>query len=47
MMEDSQCQQLISWEENGSTFRINGLKEFEQEVITSYFNHIPFDDFVR
>ena len=47
MVDDSTCDDIVSWTENGTQFTIHQTNEFASELLPKYFKHRNFSSFVR
>ena len=46
-MDDSSCDDIVSWTEVGTQFTIHQTNEFASELLPKYFKHRNFSSFVR
>ena len=46
MVDDSTCDDIVSWTENGTQFTIHQTNEFASELLLKYFKHRNFSSFV-
>ena len=47
MVDDSTCDDIVSWTENGTQFTIHQTNEFASDLLPKYFKHGNFSSFVR
>ena len=47
VVDDSTCDDIVSWTENGTQFTIHQTNEFASELLPKYFKHRNFSSFVR
>lgn len=47
LVEDPEVDELISWNEDGSTFIVWRPAEFSRDLLPKYFKHNNFSSFVR
>ncbi len=47
ILETSELNSIIEWEENGKSFSVKNLKEFTEIVLPKFFKHNNFASFVR
>ncbi|XP_065676393.1 heat shock factor protein 1 isoform X4 [Hydra vulgaris] len=47
IVEDPQFDHMISWHQNGKTFRVHDQAEFSKEILPKYYKHNNFSSFVR
>jgi hypothetical protein len=47
MLEDPDCQECISWQPHGRSWKIHNQHEFEEKVIPLFFRHAKLSSFMR
>lgn len=47
ILEKSDYENIISWEDNGKAFAIKNLNEFTEKILPKYFKHKTYSSFVR
>ena len=47
LCEEQGRQDIMSWEENGTAFKVNDLDAFERELLPKYFNTKKYYSFTR
>lgn len=47
MLEDPDCQEYISWQPHGRSWKIHNQHEFEEKVIPLFFRHAKLSSFMR
>ena len=47
LVNDTSCNDLIAWDQSGSTFHVYDQARFAREILPRYFKHNNFASFIR